>query len=124
MDADRFTRERQAGWDELATLMRQAGAKPQRLGSEALLRLGAEHALVLHAHVGMDEISPSGPTDVWEVREGAVHRWRVQPEEYRRTVLPPAVRMASAKLVPRVTSAAEMPPSKTSWSVPGTKLML
>jgi uncharacterized membrane protein SpoIIM required for sporulation len=43
MDADRFTRERQAGWDELATLVRQAGSKPQRLGSEALLRLGRRY---------------------------------------------------------------------------------
>jgi anthranilate phosphoribosyltransferase len=51
--------------------------------AEALLRLGAEHALVLHADVGMDEISPSGPTDVWEVRDGAVRRWRVEPARYR-----------------------------------------
>ena len=50
--------------------------------AEALLRLGAEHALVLHADVGMDEISPSGPTDVWEVRDGGVHRWRLEPEQY------------------------------------------
>ncbi len=51
--------------------------------AEALLRLGAEHALVLHAEVGMDEISPCGPTDVWEVRDGAVRRWRVEPARYR-----------------------------------------
>jgi uncharacterized membrane protein SpoIIM required for sporulation len=43
MDADRFTRERQAGWDELAELVRQAGTRPQRLGSEALLRLGRRY---------------------------------------------------------------------------------
>ena len=43
MDADRFTRERQAGWDELAALVRQAGTKPQRLGPEALLRLGRRY---------------------------------------------------------------------------------
>ena len=43
MDVDRFMRERQAGWDELATLVRQAGTKPQRLGSEALLRLGRRY---------------------------------------------------------------------------------
>ena len=40
MDADRFTQERQAGWAELATLVRRR-AKPQRLGPDALLRLGA-----------------------------------------------------------------------------------
>jgi anthranilate phosphoribosyltransferase len=51
--------------------------------AEALLRLGAEHALVLHADVGMDEISPCGPTNVWEVRDGAVRRWRLEPAQYR-----------------------------------------
>src|SRR5262245_30738326 len=43
MDVDRFTRERQPGWDELATLVRQAGSRPQRLGSEALLQLGRRY---------------------------------------------------------------------------------
>ena len=43
MDVDRFTRERQAGWEELATLLRQGGSRPQRLGSEALLRLGRRY---------------------------------------------------------------------------------
>jgi uncharacterized membrane protein SpoIIM required for sporulation len=43
MDADRFTRERQAGWDELADLVRRAGTRPQGLGAEALLRLGRRY---------------------------------------------------------------------------------
>ena len=43
MDADRFTRERQAGWDELAELVRRAGTRPQGLGAEALLRLGRRY---------------------------------------------------------------------------------
>ena len=37
--------------------------------ADALARLGAEHAMVVHGRVGMDEISPQGVTDVWEVRE-------------------------------------------------------
>jgi uncharacterized membrane protein SpoIIM required for sporulation len=41
MDADRFARERAPGWDELAALVRAAGARPHRLGQERLLRLGA-----------------------------------------------------------------------------------
>jgi uncharacterized membrane protein SpoIIM required for sporulation len=41
MDVDRFARERADGWDELAGLVRAAGTRPQRLGAERLLRLGA-----------------------------------------------------------------------------------
>jgi len=51
--------------------------------AEALVRLGAEHALVVHGRIGMDEISPLGVTDVWEVREGAVRAWEIDPERYR-----------------------------------------
>ena len=43
MDVDRFTRERAAGWDELAALVRSAGTRPQRLGADALLRLGRRY---------------------------------------------------------------------------------
>jgi len=60
-------------------------ADPERAGivAEALLRLGAEHALVVHGRVGMDEISPQGITDVWEVKDGAVRRWEIDPERFR-----------------------------------------
>ena len=43
MDVDRFTRERTAGWDELAALVRQAGSRPQSLGAERLLALGRRY---------------------------------------------------------------------------------
>jgi anthranilate phosphoribosyltransferase len=49
------------------------------LMADALARLGAEHAMIVHARVGMDEISPHGVTDVWEVRGGAVTRWEIDP---------------------------------------------
>src|SRR6266568_3165869 len=48
----------------------------------ALARLDAEHALVVHGEVGMDEISPTGATAVWEVRGGAVTSWRLDPARY------------------------------------------
>ena len=51
--------------------------------AEALLRLGAEHALVVHGRVGMDEISPHGVTDVWEVKDGLVRSWEIDPERFR-----------------------------------------
>jgi anthranilate phosphoribosyltransferase len=31
----------------------------------------------------MDEISPHGVTDVWEVKDGAVNRWEIDPERFR-----------------------------------------
>jgi uncharacterized membrane protein SpoIIM required for sporulation len=43
MDVDRFVSERAAGWDELAALVREAGTRPQRLGAQRLLRLGARY---------------------------------------------------------------------------------
>src|SRR6266513_4049936 len=60
-------------------------AEPERapIVAEALVRLGAEHALVVHGRVGMDEISPHGVTDVWEVKNGAVRSWEIDPERYR-----------------------------------------
>jgi anthranilate phosphoribosyltransferase len=48
----------------------------------ALARLGAVHALVVHAEIGMDEIAPVGRTQVWEVREGAVAEWSLDPSDY------------------------------------------
>ncbi len=52
------------------------------LVAEALARLGTSHALVVHADVGMDEISPSGCTQVWEVRDDAISRWVLDPAAY------------------------------------------
>lgn len=44
------------------------------LVAEALALLGTDHALVVHGRAGMDEISPEGLTDVWEIRDGkALH---------------------------------------------------
>lgn len=48
----------------------------------ALCRLGTHHALVVHADVGMDEISPIGPTSVWEVHERYVQQWKIWPEDF------------------------------------------
>ncbi|HYC31110.1 MAG TPA: anthranilate phosphoribosyltransferase [Gemmatimonadales bacterium] len=73
----------------LGPLVNPAGVRRQVIGvadaaraplvAHALARLGAVHALVLHADVGMDEVSPSGGTGVWEVREGRVQRWAIDP---------------------------------------------
>ncbi len=48
----------------------------------ALALLGSTHALVVHAFVGMDEISPMGSTLVWEVANGDVRTWELDPAKY------------------------------------------
>lgn len=47
--------------------------------ASALSRLGVLHALVVHADIGMDEISPVGPTAIWEVHQGGVREWTFDP---------------------------------------------
>jgi anthranilate phosphoribosyltransferase len=59
-----------------------ADASRGPLVAEALAGLNAKHALVLHAAVGMDEISPVGCTYVWEVAEGRTHSWELDPSRY------------------------------------------
>jgi anthranilate phosphoribosyltransferase len=76
----------------LGPLVNPAGVSRQVVGvsdapraelvAEALANLGARHALVVHAAVGMDEISPSGVTAVWEIRDGHLDRWEVVPARY------------------------------------------
>jgi anthranilate phosphoribosyltransferase len=76
----------------LGPLVNPAGVTRQVIGvadesrgpllAQTLAGLGARHALVLHANVGMDEISPSGRTLVWEVEQGSVRPWELSPGSY------------------------------------------
>ena len=76
----------------LGPLLNPAGVRRQVIGvadesrvplvAAALARLGAAHALVLHAAVGMDEVSPSGRTRVREVCDGVVAEWEIDPARY------------------------------------------
>ena len=49
--------------------------------AKVLGELGTDHALVVHGEDGLDEISPSGPTRTWELRDGAVREGRIDPGE-------------------------------------------
>jgi anthranilate phosphoribosyltransferase len=76
----------------LGPLANPAGVERQVLGvadrsrapllAGALQRLGARHALVLHAEVGMDEASPAGRTLAWEVTPSGIGEWTLDPAEH------------------------------------------
>ncbi len=75
----------------LGPLTNPAGAAHQLLGvaraelapllAEALGRLGARHALVVHGHGGLDELSLSGPSTVHELRDSRLREYAVSPED-------------------------------------------
>jgi len=75
----------------LGPLTNPAGARRQLLGvsdrryqetiAEALVGLGCERALVVHADDGLDEISVAEPTRVIEVVEGGTDEWYIAPED-------------------------------------------
>jgi anthranilate phosphoribosyltransferase len=52
------------------------------LVARALARLGTVHALVLHAKVGMDEVSPYGLTHAWEVEDDEVRPSEIDPVDH------------------------------------------
>ena len=76
----------------LGPLANPAGVTRQVLGvsererapllAEALATLGSRHALVVHGEEGMDEISPLGPSLVWEVRDGSITEWTIEPSAF------------------------------------------
>ena len=49
--------------------------------ARVLEALGADHALVVHSHDGLDEISVSAPTRVCEVRSSGLRTYEITPEE-------------------------------------------
>jgi len=74
----------------LGPLTNPAGARRQVMGvfaadlvrtiAEVMVRLGVEHALVVHSADGLDEIALSAPTHVCEVRRGTITSYDLTPE--------------------------------------------
>jgi len=76
----------------LGPLTNPAAANCQLLGvyapqltemfAEALRLLGTRHALVVHGHDGLDEISVCAPTRVSELRDGLIRTYDIDPERF------------------------------------------
>jgi anthranilate phosphoribosyltransferase len=75
----------------LGPLANPAGARRQLMGvfapewlepiAHVLARLGTERAWVVHGADGLDELSTTGPSQVAELRDGAVRTFEVAPED-------------------------------------------
>ncbi len=75
----------------LGPLTNPAGARHQTIGvsdpamaprmAAVLARLGTTHALVFHGADGLDELTTTGPSTVWEVRDGTVTESQFDPAD-------------------------------------------
>ncbi len=82
----------------LGPLTNPAGARRQVLGvyapdlvepiAQVLVRLGAEHALVVHGAGGLDELTPVGDNLVAEVRDGSITLTTLDPHELSTGAVP------------------------------------
>src|SRR5262245_39606491 len=50
---------------------------------------GARHVMLVHGHDGLDELTTTGPSSVLELRDGAVNRTTVDPDELGLRLAPP-----------------------------------
>jgi anthranilate phosphoribosyltransferase len=76
----------------LGPLTNPAGARHQTIGvsdpamapkvAEVLARLGSRHALVFHGSDGLDELTTTGPSTIWEVRDGRVTTSAFDPADH------------------------------------------
>ncbi|MCY3887274.1 MAG: anthranilate phosphoribosyltransferase [Chloroflexi bacterium] len=98
----------------LGPLTNPAGARHQLIGvgshavgdkiAATLKRLDAVHALVVHGLEGLDEVSPSGPTQIWELEAGQIRKYLVQPSDFHIRAVP----LDSVRGGDAVTNAAAM----------------
>ncbi len=75
----------------LGPLTNPAGAKSQLIGvanpelgekmAQVLAILGSEHSLVVHGVDGLDEMTLSGESHVWELKDGKIESYTVTPTD-------------------------------------------
>jgi anthranilate phosphoribosyltransferase len=75
----------------MGPLSNPAGAAHQTIGvsdplmaermAQVLAELDAEHALVFHGSDGLDELTTTGPSQVWEVRRGTIEVCELDPAD-------------------------------------------
>ena len=75
----------------LGPLTNPAGALHQTIGvsdaamaprmAQVLALLGTRHALVFHGDDGLDELTTTGPSRVWEIRDGRLTEYRFDPAD-------------------------------------------
>ncbi len=58
-----------------------ADARLAPVMADALARLGKRHVLVFRGSDGLDELTTTGPSDLWEVRDGVVSTSRLDPRD-------------------------------------------
>ena len=76
----------------LGPLANPAGVRRQLVGTsdramaeimlEVLSATGSERAMIVNSHDGLDELSTTSPTDIWELRDGKTLRYTVDPAEF------------------------------------------
>ena len=76
----------------LGPLTNPAGARHQTVGvsdptmapkmAGVLARLGSVHAMVFHGSDGLDELTTTGPSTIWEVRDGSVESYDFDPADH------------------------------------------
>jgi anthranilate phosphoribosyltransferase len=57
------------------------GLREAEIVAPALHELGVERGFVVHGDGGLDEVSTTGPTEVFEIANGSVKPWVFQPED-------------------------------------------
>src|SRR5690242_18944908 len=65
-----------------AQLLGAPSAKAAELMAHAIAGLGLTRGFVVHGSDGLDEITTTGPTDAWEIRDGKVEHRMLEPEDF------------------------------------------